>query len=150
VQDSDGSVCTSSELIQKKATQKEMHTQIGQGSRMSDALRLFWKRPEPIELRAIQELLRRLSETIVPGTPVRFNAFDGAHYRAALRMQLAEDPIPAAMGGVHNPHPLLDTSERGGVASILIYLEPWASAKSGEVVELADFSLFDFMKKEGQ
>ena len=36
------------------------------------------------------------------------------------------------------------------VASVLIYLEPWAAARSGEVVELGDFSLFDFMKKEGQ
>ena len=150
VQDSDGSVCTTSELIQKKATQKEMHEQMSQGNRLSDALRLFWKRPEPIELRAVEDMLRYLSETIVPETPVRFTAFDGAHYRAGLRMQLAENPIPAAIGGVHNPHPLLGTSDGTGVASVMIYLEPWAAAKSREVVELADFSLFDFMKKKEQ
>ena len=147
VQDSDGSVCTTSELMQRKATKEEMHTQMRQGNRLSDALRLFWKRPELIELRAIEDLLRHLSETIVPGTPIRFTAFDNPHYRSALRMQLADNPIPAAIGGVHNPHPLLGTSERGSVASILIWLEPWAAARSGEVVELADFSLFDFMKK---
>ena len=150
VQDSDGSVCTTSELMKKKATREEMHTQMSQGNRLSDALRLFWKRPEPIELRAIEDLLRRLSETIVPGTPIRFIAFDNPHYRAALRMQLADNPIPAAIGGVQNPHPLLGTSERGCVASILIYLEPWAAAKSGEAVEMADFSLLDFMKKAEQ
>jgi RNA polymerase sigma factor (sigma-70 family) len=150
VQDSDGSVCTTSELIQRKATQEEMHTQMSQGKKLSDALRLFWKRPESIELRAIEDLLRRLSETIVPGTPVRFTAFDEPHYRAALRMQLADNPIPAAMGGVQNPHPMLGTSERGSVASIMICLEPWAAVKSGEAVELADFSLFDFMKKPEQ
>jgi RNA polymerase sigma factor (sigma-70 family) len=149
VQDSDGTVCTTSELMQRKTTQKEMHTQMSRGNRLSDALRLFWKHPESIELRAVEDLLRRLSEAIVPGTPVRFTAFDGPHYRAALRMQLADNPIPAAIGGVHNPHPLLGTSERGGVASILIWLEPWAAAKSGEAVELAEFSIFDFMKKEG-
>jgi hypothetical protein len=150
VQDSDGSVCTTSELIQRKATRQQMHTQMSRGNRLSDALRLFWKRPEPIELRAIEDMLRHLSETVVPGTPVRFVAFDNPHYRAALRMQLADNPIPAAIGGVHNPHPLLGTSDRAGVASIIIYLEPWAAAKSGETVELADFSLFDFLKKEGQ
>jgi RNA polymerase sigma factor (sigma-70 family) len=148
VQDSDGSVCTTSELMQRKATREEMHTQMSRGNRLSDALRLFWKRPEPIELRAVEDLLGRLSEAIIPGTPVRFTVFDGPHYRAALRMQLADNPIPAAIGGVHNPHPLLGTSDRAGVASILICLEPWAAAKSGETVELADFSLFDFMKKE--
>jgi len=150
VQDSDGSICTTAELMQRKATREEMHTQMSQGNRLSDALRLFWKRPESIELRAVEDLLRGLSETIIPGTPVRLTAFDGPHYRAALRMQLADNPIPAAMGGVHNPHPLLGTSERGSVASILIYLEPWATARSGEAVELADFSLFDFMKKPEQ
>jgi RNA polymerase sigma factor (sigma-70 family) len=150
VQDSDGSVCTTSELIQKKATQKEMHEQMSQGNRLSDALRLFWKRPEPIELRVVEDMLRHLSETIVPGTPVRFTAFDGAQYRAGLRMQLTDIPIPAALGGVHNPHPLLGTPDGTGVASVMIYLEPWAAAKSGEVVELTDFSLFDFMKKKEQ
>jgi len=150
VQDSDGSVCTTSELVQKKATQKEMHEQMSQGNRLSDALRLFWKRPEPIELRAVEDLLRHLSETIVPGTPVRFAAFDEPHYRAGLRMQLADNPIPAAIGGVHNPHPMLGTPDGTWVASVMIYLEPWATAQSGEVMELADFSIFDFMKKQGQ
>ena len=148
VQDSDGSVCTTSELMQKKATREEMHTQMSQGQKFSDTLRLFWKRPEPIELRAVEDMLRCLSEAIIPGTPVRFTACDESHYRAALRMQLADNPIPAAIGGVHNSHPLLDLSDGIGVASVLIYLEPWAAAKSDKVVELADFSMLDFMKKE--
>jgi len=149
VQDSDGSVCTTSELMQKKATREEMHTQMSQGQKFSDTLRLFWKRPEPIELRAVEDMLRRLSEAIIPKTLVRFTACDESHYRAALRMQLADNPIPAAIGGVHNPHPLLGLSDGTGVVSVLIYLEPWATAKSGEAVELADFSLLDFMKKDG-
>jgi hypothetical protein len=150
VQDSDGSVCTTSELMQRKATREEMHTQMSKGKKLSDALRLFWKRPEPIELRAVEDLLRGLSEAIVPGTTICFTVFDEPHYRAALRLQLGDNSIPAAIGGVHNPHPLLGPSDRAGVASILICLEPWAAAKSDEAVELADFSLFDFMKKEGQ
>jgi hypothetical protein len=50
-------------------------------------------------------------------------------------MQFGDNPIPAAIGGV------LD-SWRGlppglHVASVAIYLEAWASARSGQVVELA-------------
>ena len=150
VQDSDGSFCTATELMQRKDTREEMHTQMSQGRKLSDALRLYWKRPDPLELRAVEELLRHLSETIVPGTSVRFLAYEQPHYRAALRMQLADNPIPAAMGGVHNPHPCFGTSDRIGVASILICLEPWAAAQSGQVVELADFSLLDFMEDQAQ
>ena len=150
VEDSDGSVCTTSELMKKKATREEMHTQMSQGKKLSDALRLFWKRPEPVELRAVEDLLRRLSELLVPKTPVRFTTLDEPHYRAALRMQLADNPIPAAMGGVHNPHPLFGLSDEVSVASILICLEPWATAKSGRVIELADFSLLDFLENEEQ
>lgn len=150
VQDGDGSVCTTSELMQKKATREEMHAQMNQGKKLSDALRLYWKRPEAMELRTVEDLLRRLSEAIVPETPVRFTAREEPHYRAALRMQLADNPIPAGIGGVHNPHPLFGLSDDVSVASILICLEPWAAAHSGQVVELADFSLLDFMENEAQ
>jgi len=150
VEDNDGSFCTTSELMQKKATRVEMDTQMRQGNRLSNALRLFWKRLKAIELREVEGMLRHLSETIIPGTPVRLTAFDNPHYRSALRMQLADNPIPAAIGGVHNPHPLQGTSDGYRVASILIYLEPWAAARSGKVIELADFSMFDFMRQEGQ
>ncbi|MHC4118875.1 MAG: RNA polymerase sigma factor [Planctomycetota bacterium] len=150
VEDSDGSIRTTAELMRRKATREEMHTQMSQGKKLSDALRLYWKDPEPLELRAVENLLRRLSETIVPETPVRFTTREEPHYRAALRMQLADNPIPAAMGGVHNPHPCFGPSDRAGVASILICLEPWAAAQSGQVVELADFSLLDFMEDEAQ
>ena len=63
-------------------------------------------------------------------------------------MQLGENPIPAAIGGVHNNWPGLPDGI--AVASVLIYLEPWAAAKSGQTVELTDFSLSDFMKKKKQ
>jgi hypothetical protein len=80
--------------------------------------------------------------------PVRFLAYDVPQYRAGLRMQLGDDPIPAAIGGVHNPWPGL--SDEVSVASILICLEPWAAAQSGRIIELADFSLPDFLEKGNQ
>lgn len=136
IQDQDGSVCTTYELMQKKATMESLRTQIRKGKRLSDALHLLWKKPESMELRAVEELLRRLSEAIVPTTPMRFRSHNDPRYRASLRMQLGDNPIPAAIGGVHNPLPGL--SDKISVASILIYLEPWAAAQSGQIVELAD------------
>jgi len=145
VQDEDGSFCTTYELMQKKASRKELHAQMSQGNRLSDALRLIWKRAERLELRAVEDLLRRLSEAIVPATPVCFIAYDEPHYRAGLRMQLGDNPIPAAIGGVLSSVP--GVSEDVAVASVVIHLESWAAAQSSQAVELADFSLSDFLEK---
>jgi RNA polymerase sigma factor (sigma-70 family) len=136
LQDEDGSVCTSYQLMQKKETLESLKMQIKQGKRLSDTLHLLWKKSESLELRAVEELLRHLSNVIVPKTPISFCPYEEPRYRAALRMQLGESPIPAAIGGVLNSWPGL--SERVSVASVVIYLEPWAAVQSGQVVELAD------------
>jgi len=149
LQDEDGSVCTPYELMQKKGTMEALKAQIKQGKRLSDTLNLLWKKPESMELRTVEELLRRLSVTIVSTTPVRFCSYDEPRYRAALRMQIEDNPIPAAIGGVLNSLPGLP--DRVGVASVAIYLEPWATAQSGQVVELADFPsslLFEDNKRQ--
>lgn len=147
IKDEDGSLRTSFEIMQNKDTRGAMLSQIKQGGCLSDTMSLLLKRPEPLELRAIEELLRRLSSEIVPNTPVSFRCYDEPRFRAGLRMQLGDNPVPAAIGGVQNPWPGLHDGI--SVASVLIYLEPWATAQTGQAVELADFSLFDFMKKEG-
>ena len=148
IEDEDGSLRTSFEIMQSKETKDTMLSQMKQGGRLSDAMSLLWKRAELLELRAVEELLRRLSNEIVPNTPVSFRCYDEPRYRAGLRMQLGDNPVPAAIGGVHNNWPGLPDGI--DVVSIIIYLEPWAAAKSGEAVELADFSPFDFMKKPEQ
>jgi predicted DNA-binding protein YlxM (UPF0122 family) len=136
VRDQDGLLCTPYELMQRKGTLGALKTQITQGKRLSDTLDLLWKKAEPIELRTVEDLLRRLSEAIAPETAVRFHSCDEPRYRAALRMQLGEDPVPGAIGGVLNSVP--GVPEGVAVASVVIYLEPWAAAHSGQVVELAD------------
>lgn len=125
-----------------------MLSQMKQGGRLSDAMSLLWKRAEPLALRVVEELLRRLSNEIVPDTPVSFRPYEEPCFRAGLRMQLGDDPVPAAIGGVQNPWPGLPDGI--SIASVHIYLEPWAAAQSGQAVELADFSLIDFMKKPEQ
>ncbi|MHC4574105.1 MAG: hypothetical protein ACYS76_08230 [Planctomycetota bacterium] len=108
----------------------------------------MWKRLQPLELWAVEELLRRLSDVVVPGTPVHFYPYDEPRYRAALRMQLGENAIPAAIGGVLNPWAGLP--DQVSAAAVLIYLEPWAAAQSGQAVELAEFPRFLFEKNRGQ
>ncbi|MHC4439777.1 MAG: RNA polymerase sigma factor [Planctomycetota bacterium] len=147
IEDEDGSVRTSFEIMQNKETRDSMLGQMKQGGRLSDALSLLLKRAGPLELRDVEELFRRLSGEIVPNTQVSFRCYDEPRFRAGLRMQLGDNPVPAAIGGINNNWPGLP--EGITLASVLIYLEPWATARSGEVVGLADFSLLDFMKKEG-
>ena len=147
IEDKDGSLRTSFEIMQNKYTRGAMISQFEQGGHLSDAMSLLLKRAEPLELRAIEDLLRRLSNEIIPNAPVFFHSYEEPRYRAGLRMQLGDDPVPAAIGGVLNSWPGIPDGI--SVACVLIYLEPWAAAVSGKSVELADFSPTDFMKNEG-
>ena len=143
VQDEDGSVCTGYELMQKKKSMEDMKTQIHQGKRLSDTLSLLWKKSESLELRAVEDLLRRLSNAIVPNTTVFINSCNEHHYRVALRMHLGDNPIPGAIGGVLASSLGLPDSFK--VAAVTIYLEPWAQALSGQPIELTkDFSIMSF------
>lgn len=141
VKDKDGRFCTTTELMQSKTTGKEFKEQIQQKNKLSDTL-FMWIRSETLDLRDIEKLLRRLSKAIIPETPVRFCSYEEPRYRTGLRMQLGDNPIPAAIGGVHMPWPGLPKG--GHFASVVIYLEPWATARSGQVIELEDFSMADF------
>jgi RNA polymerase sigma-70 factor (ECF subfamily) len=149
VLDEDGSFRTPYELMQRKDSMAALKTQITQGKRVSDVLRLLWKKSEPLELRAVENLLRRLSQAIIPATPARFCAYQEPRFRAALRMQLGDNPIPAAIGGVRSSVPGLPDDVT--VACVDVYLEPWAAAQSGQVIELADVpSPADLLEKGNQ
>ena len=141
VRDEDGHFGTSYVLMQRKTSWKKVKEQMHQGNKLSDTL-VLQIRSETLELRDIEDLLRNLSEVIVPGTPVRFCSYEEPRYRAGLRMQLGDNLIPAAIGGVHTLWPGLP--EGASLASVLIYLEPWAAARSGQVIQLKDFSMSDF------
>jgi RNA polymerase sigma factor (sigma-70 family) len=147
IQDQDGSVLLMGELLEKKATQEAFREQLKSGGCMSDVLCLLWRQPGPLDLRTIEDLLRRLSERVVPGVPVRFRSYEEPRYRAALRMQLGDNPIPAAVGGVLNPWSILP--EGVYVASVGIYLEPWASIRSGQAIELTEGTPFPSLKRPG-
>lgn len=104
-----------------------------QNARISDVLDLTWMVAGPLELHSVQELLERLIAEVLPGTHVRFSSYDEPRYRSALQLGIAEMPAPAATGGV-----LAEWSGRprgGDAAHLRIFLEPWASVTSGQLIE---------------
>ena len=145
IEDEDASVVTMAELIARKTTQEAFRAQLKTGGCMSDTLGLLWKRLGPLDLQAVEELLRRLAERVVSETPVRFRPHEEPRYRAALHMQLGEGPIPAAIGGVHNRWSILPEGVQ--VASVTIYLEPWASIRSGQIVDLVKGTPFPSLRR---
>ena len=148
VLDEDGSFRTPYELMQRKDSIATLKTQITQGKRVSDILHLLWKSSEHLELRAVENLLQRLSETVVPAAPARFCAYEEPRFRAALRMQLGDDPIPAAVGGVCGSVPGLPDDVT--VACVDVYLEPWAAARSDQAIELADVPSSEDLLEKGR
>ena len=147
-QSEDGSLRTMYELIQCKNIKHLNDAEFISNGRLSDVLALMWMRAETIELHAVEELLRRLSEAIAPQVEARFLAYEEPRYRSALRMQLGNIAIPSAIGGPLNPWP--NMPESVSAACIQIFLEPWATAQSGQVVGLIEFSLSDFLDNRKQ
>ena len=101
---------------------------------MSDVLDFTWMAAETIELRAVQELLERLTAAVLPGAAIRFVPYDEPRYRAALRLYIEDHVSPAGVGGVlagwQGRPPDFDA------AHVRFFLEPWATVVSGQVVEL--------------
>jgi hypothetical protein len=145
IEDEDGAVRTMGELLESKATQEAFRERMEKGSHWSDALDLTWKQPEPLELQAVERLLRDLSEKVVPGVSMHFLPHGEPRFRAALRMQIGDCPIPAAIGGVLNRDST--PPEEVYIASVTIHLEPWATAHSGQVIELAEGSVFPWFER---
>jgi RNA polymerase sigma-70 factor (ECF subfamily) len=142
-QDENGAVDTQFELLRRKDSRQDMETAWRRGFRISDVLVLSWLRPKPLELHDVEALLRRLAEAVLPDTPISFGVYDEPQYRAALRLQLGNLPIPGATGGILNPWPGLPND--ADLANVRLYLESWASARSGQAISLAElpFPLFD-------
>lgn len=146
IEDEDGSVVTMGELLARKASQEAFRTRLKTGGCMSDTLGLLWKQAGPLDLQAVEELLRHLAEQVVARTSVRFYPYEEPRYRAALRMQLGDNPIPAAIGGVHHCWSILPEGVQ--VASVGIYLEPWASARTGQAVDLIRGTPFPSLNRQ--
>ncbi len=137
-QKQDGSICTMYELMQKGDNEQAGDAEFMQCGRLSDILVLMWMRLDNIEMRSVEELLRRLSREIVPEVEPCFLTYDEPGYRSALQMQFGDILIPAAIGGVCSALPWMPDGV--SLASVRIFLEAWATAQSGRIVELVDMA----------
>jgi len=88
---------------------------------------------DPIELRSVQELLEQLTASVLPRAATRFVQYDEPRYRSALRLHIADEVAPAAIGGVlagwQGRPPGVDA------AHVRFFLEPWATVQSGQAID---------------
>lgn len=138
IQVPDGSYHTSIELFMDADVRDKGKTQKFK-QLATDTLILSWLQSERIELRDIENLLRQLAGKVVPDITVCFTAYEEPRYRSALRMQLGDVEIPAAIGGPIIPGPTIP--ETANAATVQIFLEAWATAQSGQVIELENLEL---------
>lgn len=119
--------------IAKNKDMAQKH-QLMVNARLSDVLVLQWMTGDTIELRAVETLLQELVQAVLPQAAIRFSSYQEPRYRFALRLHLGEIAMPAALGGPLAPWK--GEPERGNMALIQIFLEAWAMARTGEVLEL--------------
>ena len=102
--------------------------------RTSDVLDLSWMVASPLDLRSVQEVLEQVSSAVLPGEPVRFSTYDEPRYRSALQLYVGGHAARFACGGVLAEWPGCPPGV--AAAHVRIFLEPWATLRSGQVVEL--------------
>src|SRR5262249_10452040 len=107
-------------------------------TQVSDVLDLTWMVAGSMELRSVQDLLHQLTAAVLPGAVTRFANYDEPRSRAALQLQVGDVVAPAAIGGVLTEWP----GRPHGVdaAHIRIFLEPWATVQSGQIVLPREYS----------
>ena len=130
----DGSLCTMNERMLKKENDPEGDETILKNGYICNILHLLWLRKDNIELRSIEELLRRLSKQIAPEIKFIFTPYEEPSYSSALRMQFVDIAGPAAIGGIYFAWPGLPDGV--SVASVQLFLEAWATAQSSQTIEL--------------
>lgn len=135
----DGSVRTTYQLLQDSADSAAFRAGLAT-ARMTDVLDFAWMAAGPIELRAVQELLERLTAAVLPGAAIRFVPYDEPRYRAALRLHIEDDESPAGVGGVLAAWQ--DQPAGVNAAHVRVFLEPWATVLSGQVVEFDPLPAF--------
>ena len=127
-----GSVRTTYQLLQDSPDSAAFRAGLA-AARVSDVLDFTWMVVDPIELRSVQELLEQLTASVLPRAATRFVQYDEPRYRSALRLHIADEVAPAAIGGVlagwQGCPPGVDA------AHVRFFLEPWATVQSGQAID---------------
>jgi len=138
VQREDGSFCTANKVMIEATAHQDAHRRIQQDGCLSDALSLWWLDEGRMDLHSVEALLCRVAKAVMPGVQVRFTTYEDLRLRAALQMQFSDISIPAAIGGVLDSCPGIP--EGVSTASVDLFLEAWATAQSGQVIQLEPMS----------
>ncbi len=131
-QDDQGGWYTMRELAQLDETPPDLWQRAG----LSDAFVLHWNVTEALDLQTLEQCLRDLAKAVIPKRPFTLQPYDSPRYRSALRMQFNDSTLPAAIGGILMANQ--DDENERQRASVMLCLEAWASALSGESVGLED------------
>ena len=127
-----GSVRTTYQLLQDSPDSAAFRAGLA-AARVSDVLDFTWMVVDPIELRSVQEFLEQLTASVLPRAATRFVQYDEPRYRSALRLHIADEVAPAAIGGVlagwQGRPPGVDA------AHVRFFLEPWATVQSGQAID---------------
>ena len=135
----DGSLRTMNELSLKR-DEPPSNEEIRKCGRISDVVFLIWMEDNDIELKSVEKILKSLSEKIAPNKKYSFRYLDDPHYRSGLHMEFEDIAVPAAIGGVCIAWPGIPDGV--SVATVRLFLEAWATAQSGRVVELTELAPF--------
>jgi len=127
-----GSVQSIYQLLQDSPDERAFRG-AGKDMRISDVLDLSWMVDGSLELRSVQELLEHLSSVLLSREQVRFSPYDEPRYRSALQLHVGSRSVRFAQGGVLAEWP--GRPQGVDAAHLRIFLEPWATVHSGQVVE---------------
>ena len=103
---------------------------------LSDVYVLQWNVNQVLDLQTLEQCLRGLSQAVVPKADYVLQSYDSPQCRCGLRMLFEGTTLPAALGGVVATDPDFENGRQR--ASVMLCLEAWASALSGQSVELED------------
>ena len=134
----DGSVPSMREFLARKMPRDTGAREADVHMCISDVVDLFSNQADGVELRAVETLLQRLVETLAPRASTRILSYDHPQYRASLLLHLDDIPLPAALGGVLYRRP--EMPQGIGSMHIRLFLEPWATARTGQPFEPEEFS----------
>ena len=108
--------------------------------RLSDVLFLIWIQKDVVEFHSVEEYLRQLAKKVIPNMKIDFMPYDEPRYRSGLRMEFEDIAVPAGIGGVCSEW--YNVPNDVTMVSVQLYLEAWAAAQSGQVVELIELAPF--------
>lgn len=132
-------------MMEMGQLQERPNEDIWKTAGLSDMLVLQWIQLNSLDLHAVEQRLRNLVHAVVPDATFGLEPYNSPRYRSGLRLQFEGSTLPAVIGGVLEPWPDLPEHSRAGM--LVLCLEAWASAQSGQDIPLDDAKPFmDLMK----